>query len=233
MLLMVGGMFAALFLLFLVVLSANTSWNNDDWNGLFLGLGIAGLILYTGHAFSAFRKKEPSINYLMLPASTMEKFTFELVNRFLLYVIGFPLLFVIASHFAAFFATPLSEGASFQGYHLFTAMKVLDQAPDYVVYVMASMILLTVSTGFAGASTFGKYPLVKTVALVAAMFMLVGGYFFIVIKIFSIEMGLAYVSKTWFDSEQLGATVFIAFAFISTLVTLGYGFFKLKEKEVA
>src|SRR5690606_26690689 len=55
--------------------------------GFFIVFGF----LYVGHAFPAFRSKETTINYLMLPASVLEKFVFEFISRIGIILLMLPL----------------------------------------------------------------------------------------------------------------------------------------------
>ena len=57
---------------------------------LFLFFIISGIILSAGTSFPALRSSNNSINYLLLPASTLEKF----LVQFLIRILAFVLLFI-------------------------------------------------------------------------------------------------------------------------------------------
>src|SRR5690349_17301356 len=66
-----------------------------NFQGFLVGLVSLFGILYVGHSFPAFRSKESSIHYLMLPASVLEKFIFEFIIRIVLALLVLPLLYWI------------------------------------------------------------------------------------------------------------------------------------------
>ncbi len=85
-------------MLFVILLYVQSTRNFRSWDLssyvvtffiLFFGLGI----IYMSLSFPAFRTKEKSTTYLLLPSSTSEKYVFELISRLLVYVILMPLLF--------------------------------------------------------------------------------------------------------------------------------------------
>jgi len=228
-LLMFGGVFAALFLFQLVILLSNSRWNNMDWAGLFIGTGIVGAIFYFGKSFPYLRKKETTIDALMIPASIFEKYLLEIVSRFVVYLIAFPIIFYLASHFSAIFATILKEDISYTGFMLVSAF---DKVPEEAFPVLAWVFVFGASIVFAGAATVRKYPLIKTIVFVGAVFMLVVGYFYVAIEVFDIEQGLEYVSKTMISSEETALTIVTVKLGFSSLITLVYAFFKLKEREI-
>jgi len=229
-LLMVGGVFAALFLFQLVILLSNPRWNNMDWAGLFVGTGIVGAIFYFGKSFPYLRKKETTIDALMIPASTFEKYLLEIVSRFVVYLIAFPVIFYLASHFSAVFATILKEDISYTGFMLASAF---DRVPEEAFPVLAWVFAFGASIVFTGAATIRKYPLIKTIVFVGAVFMVVVGYFYMVIEVLDLGQGLEYVSKAMIRSEETAMTLVTLFLGCSTLITLVYAFLKLKEREIA
>lgn len=229
-LLMVGGVFAALFLFQLVILLSNPRWNNMDWAGLFVGTGIVGAIFYFGKSFPYLRKKETTIDALMVPASVFEKYLLEIVSRFVLYLIAFPVIFYLASHLSATFATILKEDISYTGFML---ASVFDKVPKDAFPILAWVFAFGASIVFAGAASIRKYPLIKTIVLVGAIFMLVVGYFYVVIEVLDLKQGLQYISEGMIGSKETALTLVTLFLAGSSLITLVYAFFKLKEREIA
>src|SRR5688500_3363704 len=72
-----------IFIILSVVQAGNGLRPHDENNFqgfLVTFIGVFG-VLYAGHSFPAFRSKESTINYLMVPASALEKFLFEFINR--------------------------------------------------------------------------------------------------------------------------------------------------------
>ena len=90
-------------ILFITLVWAQASVNFSNWGehaylstfvSVFLSLGIS----YAAFSFPAFRSKEKSMTYLMLPASAAEKFVFELLSRIVAFIILMPLLFWVIAN---------------------------------------------------------------------------------------------------------------------------------------
>ena len=60
-------------------------------------------IIYVGYSFPAMRSKEKSFGYLTLPASALEKFVFEFLNRIVVVLIVLPLLYWIVFNLEGYF----------------------------------------------------------------------------------------------------------------------------------
>ena len=96
----IGGLCGGILLVtsfFILVMDTNMlagpeQWKNTKYNLIFMFMFVGLGILYNSMAFSGFRSKEKSLTYLMLPVSTSEKFIFELLNKLIFYIVGFPLL---------------------------------------------------------------------------------------------------------------------------------------------
>lgn len=192
-------------------------------------------ILYVGHSFPAFRSKESTINYLMMPASVLEKFVFELVIRIGIILLMLPLLYWITFHLQGYFFT-IFTGETFEPVGVHYLVKLGDKPVEYpfLIYSMiAGGVLLVLSLAFTGASMFTKQPLVKSLFAVAMIVMFFVGYSYIVLEHFGLgrynppeNMILAPS-----DEENALGTVTVAF-FTGTVVMLFVAFRKLKEREV-
>ena len=66
-------------------------WNNKRYEAIFIFLFLSLGIIFSGLSFPAFRSKEKTMAYLMLPASASEKFVFELLTRIVLFLLVMPL----------------------------------------------------------------------------------------------------------------------------------------------
>jgi len=229
-LLLLGGAFAALFLFQLVVLLSNPRWNNMDWAGLFIGTGVVGALFYFGKSFPYLRKKETTIDALMIPASVFEKYLLEIVSRFVVYFMVFPVIFYLASHLSAIFATILTEDISYSGFMFASAF---DKVSNEAFTIMAWVFAFGASIVFAGAATIRKYPLIKTIVFVGVVFILMVGYFYIIIEVIDLKQGLEYMTRGLNVSKDSALTILKLFLGCSTLITLVYAFFKLKEREIA
>ena len=110
-LLATGAYIAVIFIILSLVQIGNDMVPHDFeiFRGFMLAfVGIFGVV-YVGHSFPAFRSKERSINYLMVPVSATEKFLFELISRIGIILILLPILFWITFHLQGYFLSVFSE----------------------------------------------------------------------------------------------------------------------------
>jgi hypothetical protein len=228
-------------MLFVILLYAQSTRNFRSWDLhsyvvtffiLFFGLGI----IYTSLSYPAFRSKEKSMTYLMLPSSTTEKYVFELLSRILVFFILMPLLFWLVVKI---------EGAvvhrfvnSFESYQ-FTLKEAFDKIfdphtiPSKMIHPFVQMGLFTFIFSFAGASYFSKSSLLKTLFTFS---LLAGGVFLLCYLLYK---GLNLRDYNPVDDRILGLDfkhhspmIFgIALAVIN-LTFLAFSFFSLKEREV-
>jgi hypothetical protein len=192
-------------------------------------------ILYVGHAFPAFRSKESTISYLMVPASDLEKFVFEFVSRIGIALVMLPLLYWLTFNIQGYFFEIFSDGI-FESIGIQHLVK-LDVSPDVSISVAYSMIaggiLLVLSLAFTGAAMFTKQPLVKSLFALAMLVMFYVGYSYIVI----VHLGLGKFNPPDrmllipVDEDRVFKTFTIAF-FAAASVMLFVAFRKLKEREV-
>jgi hypothetical protein len=235
-----GAVFVAIF--FTALINSKGFYNN---NGSFmpiflLGFYISGL-LYSGFSFKAFRSKERTVTELMIPVSTFERFIYEFVN-----VVSFWLIFPIV-----FF---MSKSLAFVTWRIFFNSEVLLLKPtiansstnglDYGFFISISgfepgflgmIFMISVSVfalAFAGAATFRKAPLIKTIVFVGSVLLSIIGYLYLIFE--KCKLQQSWISNiehnvTAQQGFQIGT---IIFAFIS-LVALLYTYFKLKEKEAS
>ena len=207
---------------------------NDFQGFLAIFVTVFG-ILYVGHSFPAFRAKESTINYLMTPASTLEKFIFEFINRIVITLIALPLLYWVIFNIHGYFFDLFTE-ESFTSVGPQYLFSLDDAPPDYRVLVYSLIIggvFFALSLAFAGAAIFTKQPLVKSLFAVALVVMFFVGYSYILIE----PLGIGrynppeHLVLIPLDERRAMGTVSIAF-FTGTLVMLFVAFRKLKEREV-
>ena len=171
-----------------IVLSLAQLGNNiqphgpDAFQGFLAGIITVFGILYAGHSFPAFRSKESTINYLMLPASALEKFVFEFVSRIGITLLVLPLLYWITFHLQGYIFTVFTD-VGFQPVGLHYLVKI-ETPPDYrvVIYTMIGAgVFLALVLAFTGAAMFTKQPLVKSLFSVAVIVMFFFGYSYVVL----------------------------------------------------
>jgi hypothetical protein len=191
-------------------------------------------ILYVGHSFPAFRSKESTIHYLMTPASTLEKFTFEFVSRIGLILIVLPVLFWgtfnLQGYIFAIFTPDTFESIGLQH------TVILDVQEKYLSLLYAVVTggsLFALSLAFAGSAMFDKQPLVKTLFSLAVIVMLFAGYSYVVVEHLGVGRYNPPDEMVLIPNHESEAMRAIAVAFFGgTIVMLLVTYRKLKEREV-
>lgn len=206
----------------------------DAFQGFLAGFITVFGILYAGHSFPAFRSKESSINYLMLPASALEKFLFEFVSRIGITILVLPLLYWITFHLQGYFFSIFTD-AGFHPIGLQYLVKI-ETPPDYqlVIYTLITAgMFLALVLAFTGGAMFTKQPLVKSLFAVAVIVMFFFGYSYIVVE--HLGVGRYNPPETMFliPMEEKKILKLINIGLITTIVIMLFvAFRKLKEREV-
>jgi len=228
-LLTVGGAFIAMLFVFFMITKGQRS---NNWEQMFWLFGVLGAVLYIGNSFPDFRKKETTVNFLMIPASVFEKFVFEFINRIVLFTIMYPVMFYFASHLSVYisgFIFPDRDISQFSFDILFDS-----NVPEAVkLYFIPAVYLFIISAFFAGAVIFRRHPLIKTLVITGVFILSVFGYFRFIFQETHLGYGLDY-----FFNEKINNGTNILLEFLSAILVLSsitvlfYVYFKLKEKEV-
>lgn len=199
---------------------------------VFLFAFFGGCLIWCGLAFPSFRSREKSMDYLMTPASTFEKFLFEFINRILLYLILFPIIYwTVTNLVTGIFHHYNAEYINYK----FGYGDLIDSAKwsTRELALAGSLGFLMFTLPFTGATYFQILPLLKTILIVA---LLVGIYFgisFLLFKGLHIqEYRLANGRLLFMYNADDGKLAGICAAILGNLVILAIGFFKIKEKEV-
>jgi hypothetical protein len=206
----------------------------ENFQGFLIGFVTVFGIMYVGHAFPAFRTKEATINYLMTPASALEKFVFEFLNRIVMMLLTLPLLYWLTFN-AQGYVFDIFTTADFVPIGLQYLVK-LDEAPEeyeLLLYMLAiGGVFFALSLAFTGAAMFSKQPLVKTLFAVAIIVMFFFGYSYIIIE--HVGLGKYNPPDSMFliplGEERALSAISVAL-FVSTLIMLFVAFRKLKERE--
>ncbi|MEM6361238.1 MAG: hypothetical protein AAF731_14190 [Bacteroidota bacterium] len=207
----------------------------ENFRGFLLGFtGVFG-VLYAGYSFPAFRAKESSMNYLMVPGSVLEKFLFELVSRLGLILILLPFLFWITFHLQGYFFDLFSR-YEFKSIGLSTATSVQLPNVDSLFWFTAlifSAVLLGFVVPFTGAAMFTKQPLIKTLFSVALLVIFYTTYTYLVAEELGVNKYGLNDSMWLIPTNEAGAFQFFAIALVvANVVLLFVAYRKLREKEV-
>lgn len=209
--------------------------NLDIFQGYLVAFVSIFGILYVGHSFSAFRSKERTLTYLMIPGSHLEKFLLEFLIKICLPLLALPVLYWLTFHLQGyFFSIFIMETFEPIGFQYLTRLEINgDLNPIQVKWMIGCAIFLALSLAFTGSAMFSKQPLVKTLFAVAVIVMFFTAYSYIVL----VELGVNnYTPREtmWIlpntDSQVL---ISLSVAFLgSALLMLFVAYRKLTEKEV-
>jgi hypothetical protein len=208
----------------------------DSFQAFLIGFVAVFGVLHAGHAFPAFRAKESTVNYLMVPASALEKFVLEFVNRICITILVLPLLYWITFHLQGYFFNIFSDEA-FQPVglkHLVSLDMPEPGADSFLIYgLVTAAILLALVLAFTGAAMFNKQPLVKSLFAVALIVMGFTGYSYIVLEHLNVGRYNPPDTMVLLPMKERDVLLFLSIMIMLTnVVMLFVAFRKLKEREV-
>ena len=121
-------------------------------------------ILFSGTAFPALRNNKKTLDFLLIPNSTTEKYLYEVLFRIFAYILVFPILFWIGANLAGSIFNTFTLVHYDLDYNLFTPFKFIHKGMRYAEaeVSMYTFILFIISIPFTGAVFFSKVPLLKT-----------------------------------------------------------------------
>jgi hypothetical protein len=229
-----GTLFIAL--IFFQSVDHFNNWRNENYMATFAFLFFPLGIIYSSLSFPAFRSKEKSMAYLMLPTSASEKFVFEILSRIVLFIFVMPLLFwIVANLETAIVHSFVPKFANYtfsfvEGWSKITRNGQLD---GWAKFAMIQGCLFVFIAAFTGASHFTKSPLLKTMFTLSVI---VAGYAlftFLLVKGLNIEAYHPVNNRVLFISNEHQAIASLAIGTtVINLCFLAIAFFRLKEKEV-
>lgn len=211
--------------------SLERTFTNNYHIPVFLFAFFGGCLIWCGQAFPGFRSKEKSMDYLMTPAFSFEKFLFEFINRILLFLILFPIIYwAVTNLVTGIFHHYIPEYISYKfayGELIGTRLSTRE------LTLMGSLGFLMFTLPFTGATYFKKLPLLKTILFVALLVSIYFGIGYLLFKGLNVqEYRPANNSILFMQSEEDAQLAGIWAAILGNIVILTIGYFKLKEKEV-
>jgi len=211
------------------------NWEQKDSLAAFIFFFFTLGFLYSSLSFPAFRSKEKSMAYLMLPASNSEKFVFELLTRIVAFIILMPMLFwvvanlegiVVHHYFPKFINYKFSFG---QAWIEFTNNRPI-KGWNMLAFIQGGLFVFIAA--FTGASHFSKSPLVKTLFTFS---IIIGGYAlytYLLFKGLNIKEYQPSNDRILFYNNKDQVFTFFAVAImVVNLSLLAIAWFRLKEKE--
>lgn len=220
----------------IMALNFDKHWRHNDWQAISSIFYVIAGVITIAAAFPGLRTKESVIQFLTIPASTLEKFTAELLTR-LAVLASLPFFIKIIGNLTikscAFVEASRLGLETPKGYSLisFSSLNI-----ENVILTLIILAVVTVaSILFTGNIAFRKNPLIKTLITVGIFNAVIIGYFFIL----NVTMRPAMHSSNFNpklvhylnDADNMQTTGIVTLS-ILIIWSLSYGFFRLKEKEV-
>ena len=217
------GLVAGLFVLLysIQIITGFSPWHAGQFIIVFIWTFIFLAMAYAGSSFPGLRSRNRTYNYLLLPVSLKERFLFEVVNRILLFAIGFPILYWLVFHLEGNLVAALNPDFTFNGFSYFDPFKLPTQEEDNWAMVLAvteGLLFLTVP--FYGSTVFKKYPLIKTFAWASSVL------FCHLVVFYFVHIGRI------FPDRLTGMMMVAAYAFIINAAMLVLAYNKLKRKQI-
>jgi hypothetical protein len=213
----------------------NFQWENQNYMNFFIFLFIILGMFYSSLSFPAFRSKEKSITYLMLPSSRSEKFIFEFLVRLLLFILFLPLIFWLIAN---------AEGAIVHQYvprfinYKFVFREGITEIVKrwnlggWGVYTTIQFFLFILIANFAGACHFTKSTLIKTLLTISGI---ACGYILLAFLLFKgLHLSEYQPAQSGILFPGNNKEMIIVFALGATIVNLSLitiAWFRFKEKE--
>jgi hypothetical protein len=233
-LLLLGVASGGLFLLCSFTLMVNgNGWTNKDWaNFIIFVIPVAGL-LYAGSAFPYLRTRERVQNYLMIPASLFEKFLFEFFIRVILFCVLFPILLYLFGNLSFTFVQIIKHAFKIDfSANSLSYLEILAGTDNQIRWMSIVFIFFIPVIVFAGAATFRKYPIVKSIIFYSFVFLIGFSYLFLIRGILHFYSPWLVVIANMIDGNEPAFVMLAVFMIITGLFSLIFTYFKLKEKEV-
>lgn len=207
--------------------------SDDYWRNIFFFLFSVFGLLFVGAAFTSLRSQEKTLSFLMIPSSVFEKFLYNFIERIVLFCVIFPIIFYLFGNLALIIVrfTNLMLGASIDHFRDFSPGFLFEKESWGFKWLILTGAFFFLSLAFAGATTFRKYPLVKSIIFVGSVIIFSVGYIFTIVE--KLHLNHPWIEKfeDYFNKDQAIALASITM-FVSGLIALAFAYFKLKEKEV-
>lgn len=229
-----GGLFILL-LLIQVVNGFDQSNNMGKYFELLIFVFVVTGVICSGTSFPSLRSREKMHNFLMLPASTFEKFLLEFIGRILIFIMILPVVYWAVYNIEGYIVNVFYPSYSFGGIsffsnpHLNFGTETANQRVGVLIFTGGLSIFII---PFLGAAAFNKNPLVKTVFFVAIIFFfnLFMVYFFLEVLNFREYHPTTPILFMRDAEDALLVSIVASIIFNAGFMVAAY--FKIKEREV-
>lgn len=208
-------------------------WGQAEYMTTFFFIFLILGLIYTSQSFPAFRSKTKSLSYIMLPASTSEKYVFELLTRIAAFVVFMPLLYWIIANIEGTIVhhfVPHLVNYRFSFAHTISEFTKVANPPFWGTFGTIQAILFIFTAAFVGASHFSKSPLIKTLFTFSTI---ATGYFLYSYLLFrGLSLREYHLTGPFlFFTKNRILMLFALGGLLVNLTLLAVAWFKLKEKE--
>ena len=222
-------------LLFLQRISNFQYWDNQHYMSFFLVLFFFLGMIYSSISFPAFRSKEKSISYLLLPASRSEKFVFEFLIRIVFFVLLVPAIFWLLANLEGAIVhryVPRFINYKFSFGEAITEIVKKRNLDGWGMYAITQVFLFILIANFTGACHFTKSTLIKTLFTISGI---TCGYILLILLLFK-GLNLKVYNPTdagiFFPrNNKEMITIFALGATVVNLTLFAIAWFSFKEKE--
>lgn len=230
-----GTIAIAVFSVSIANMDRHSHWNQQGWMPVFLIIFFLAGIIYASMAFPAFRRKERSIAALMIPVTVFERFLYELIGKVILFFVLYPVVFYLASSFAVLVKNAIYTEflkINFTPFEAVPLQELFTRSPEGQSGVIIALAALAFILAFAGAASFRKAPLAKTIGCIGGFAAAIAGYFYLLIE-------KLHIRHPWIEDlgdhwNKVQALTFAEIVIsLLCLITLIFAYFKIKEKEAS
>ncbi len=166
------GTVAVIFLLMfaLQMVSNAKTWTPNQFIMLYIWMHMIAAVVFSGNSFNMLRSKKKAYSYLSLPASALEKFSFEFLLRVVVFILLFPLMYWLVFHLASYLWQLFEPAFAFHFFTFVEAFNMPSSAENtWMILHTCALGLLFLTVPFLGALWFKKHPIIKTIAWAAGV----------------------------------------------------------------
>jgi len=229
-----GTLFLAL--LFFESINNFQSWSNYASMIFFLFCYVSLGGIYTSQSFPAFRSKEKSLVYLLLPASAFEKYIFEFLTRIVILILFLPAFYWLVANFEGVIVhhyVPRLINYEFSFKDGFNQIITNWKLSGWNISAIIQFCLFVYLATFTGACHFTKSPRMKTLftlSVIAGGYILLG-YF--LSWVFDLKHYAMFSKSIFFLRSKEDIYIFLSIVgIVVNLSLIAISWFRFKEKEV-
>ncbi len=207
------------------------TFNTNYHLPVFLFAFFGGCLIWCGMAFPGLRSQGKRMDFLMTPASSFEKYLFEFINRILLYLILFPIIYWSVTNLVS--GIFHSYNLEYINYKFSFGDLINSNWSKRELALAMSLGLLMFTLPFTGATYFQKLSLLKMMLIVPLFMGIYFGIGYLLVKGLHIQDYRLVNNRVLFMyGPEEGKLAGIWAAVVGNLAILTIGYFKIKEKEV-